>query len=120
MRPTGRHSLVVDLPRVCSIMRHELQVLDPDGLVLQLGHGVIDTLLPGGNVVLLSRCGGWKLIPPQQNRIVLWNHPKLSLSFTFTEILYRQTECVFYLFMLRRSIGCRAANRSNSFLMISV
>lgn len=28
--------------------------------------------------------------------------------------------CTFYLFMLRSSIGCRAARRSNSFLIISV
>lgn len=54
VRAAGCHSLVVDFPCVCSIMRHELQVLYADGLVLQLGHGVIDTLLPGGNVVLLS------------------------------------------------------------------
>lgn len=32
------YALIVGLPCVGSIMRHELQVLDTDRLVLQLGH----------------------------------------------------------------------------------
>lgn len=46
---------VVDFPRVGAVLRHELQVLDADRLVLQLSHGVVHTLLPRCDVVLLSR-----------------------------------------------------------------
>lgn len=48
------YALVVGLPCVGSIMRHELQVLDTDRLVLQLGHRVVHALLPRCNVILLS------------------------------------------------------------------
>ena len=60
------HSLVVELPGVGAVLGHELQVLDADRLVLQLGHGVVDALLPGGDVILLACCGRRQLVPAQK------------------------------------------------------
>lgn len=60
------HLLVVDLPRVRSELRHELQVLNADRLVFQLGHGVVHTLLPRRNVILLSGGGCRQLIPQKE------------------------------------------------------
>lgn len=55
--------LVVHLPGIAAMLGHELQVLDAHGLVLQLCHGIVHTLLPRRDVVLLP--GGWggQLVP---------------------------------------------------------
>lgn len=61
--------LVVDFPCVGSILRHELQVLNPDCLVLKLGHRVVHALLPRCDVILLTRWGRWQLISPQEKKV---------------------------------------------------
>lgn len=63
---SGSTLLVVHLPSVAAVLRHQLQVLDADGLVLQLRHGVVDALLPGRDVVLLARGRGRQLVPGTQ------------------------------------------------------
>lgn len=55
--------LVVHLPSVTAVLRHELQVLDADRLVLQLRHGVVHALLPRRDVVLLAGGRGRQLVP---------------------------------------------------------
>lgn len=65
---TCRHLLIVDLPRVCSELWHELQVFNANPLVFQLGHGVVHALLPRWNVILLSGGGCRQLIPPQEKK----------------------------------------------------
>ena len=61
-----RHSLVIQFPGIGAVLGHELQVLNTDRLVLQLRHGVVHTLLPGGDVILLARGGRRQLVPAQK------------------------------------------------------
>lgn len=58
-----RALLVVHLPRVAAVLRHQLQVLDADRLVLQLRHGVVHALLPRRDIVLLAGGRGRQLVP---------------------------------------------------------
>lgn len=46
-------SLIVDLPCVGAIVCHEFQVLNAHCLMLQLSHGVVHTVLPCSDVILL-------------------------------------------------------------------
>lgn len=63
---SGNALLVVHLPSVAAVLRHQLQVLDADSLVLQLCHGVVDALLPRRDVVLLAGGRGRQLVPGTQ------------------------------------------------------
>lgn len=79
------YALVVGLPCVGSIMRHELQVLDTDRLVLQLGHRVVHALLPRCNVILLSWWGRRQLIPQWGKHLLkYWWSPVLLLCLVDT------------------------------------
>lgn len=46
-------SLIVDLPCIGTVVCHKFQVLNAHCLMLQLSHGVVHTVLPCSDVILL-------------------------------------------------------------------
>ncbi len=63
------HLLIRHLPCISSILSHELEVFNAHCLMLQLGHRVIDTVLPCCDVILLPRWWRRKLISKKTSTI---------------------------------------------------